>query len=69
MEKDGAYHVAAVDEGQQVRLSEDLLHFDEQGQSAKTSRLTVPGGDYRASPIEEVTVGVKAGGDFGLSPM
>ncbi len=25
MEKDGAYHVAAVDEGQQVRLSEDYF--------------------------------------------
>ena len=25
MEKDGAYHVAAMDEGQQVRLSEDYF--------------------------------------------
>ena len=28
-----------------------------------------PGGDYRASPIEEVTVGVKAADQFGLKDM
>src|ERR1700755_1719515 len=31
--------------------------------------ISRPGGDYRASPIEEVTVGVKAADQFGLNGM
>ena len=66
MEKDGAYHVAAMDEGQQVRLSEDYFISTEQGEPAEHCDRAAAG-DYRASPIEEVTVGVKAGADFGLT--
>ena len=66
MEKDGAYHVAAMDEGQQVRLSEDYFISTSKANPPRL-RLSRPGGDYRASPIEEVTVGVKAGADFGLT--
>ncbi len=66
MEKDGAYHVAAVDEGQQVRLSEDYFISTSKA-NAPMIAIDKPAGDYRASPIEEVTVGVKAGADFGLT--
>jgi hypothetical protein len=66
MEKDGAYHVAAVDEGQQVRLSEDYFISTSKANPPEIA-ISRPGGDYRASPIEEVTVGVKAGADFGLT--
>src|ERR1017187_8293848 len=66
MEKDGAYHVAAVDEGQQVRLSEDYFISTNKANPPSIA-IDKPGGDYRASPIEEVTVGVKAGADFGLT--
>jgi hypothetical protein len=66
MEKDGAYHVAATDEGQPVRLSEDYFIATNKAQPPEIS-VVRPGGDYRASPIEEVTVGVKAADQFGLN--
>jgi hypothetical protein len=66
MEKDGAYHLAAIDEDQQVRLSEDYFIATDKAQPPEIS-IYRPGGDYRASPIEEVTVGVKAADQFGLN--
>jgi len=66
MEKDGAYHVAAMDEGQSVRLSEDYFIATEKAMPPEVA-ISRPGGDYRASPIEEVTVGVKAADQFGLN--
>ncbi|HKO18687.1 MAG TPA: hypothetical protein VJU82_07355 [Acidobacteriaceae bacterium] len=68
MEKDGAYHVAASDQGQQVRLSEDYFISTNKANPPQVA-IDRPGGDYRASPIEEVTVGVKAGADFGLTQL
>ena len=68
MEKDGAYHVAAIDEGQPVRLSEDYFIATDKAQPPEVS-IDRPMGDYRASPIEEVTVGVKAADEFGLKDM
>ncbi|HXE06795.1 MAG TPA: hypothetical protein VN612_02785, partial [Acidobacteriaceae bacterium] len=65
MTKDGAYHVAGVDDGEQVRLSEDYFIATNKA-NPPTVAIDRPGGDYRASPIEEVTVGVRAGADFGL---
>ncbi len=65
MQKDGAYHVAATDSGQQVRLSEDYFISTEKANPPQVA-IERPGADYRASPIEEVTLGVKAGADFGL---
>ncbi len=66
MQKDGAYHVAAVDQGQTVRLSEDYFIATDKANPPQIA-IDHPAGDYRASPIEEVTVGVKASDDFGLS--
>ena len=68
MEKDGAYHVAALDEGQPVRLSEDYFIATDKALPPEIS-IDRPAGDYRASPIEEVTVGVKAADQFGLKDM
>ena len=65
MQKDGAYHLAAMDDQQQVRLSEDYFIATDKAQPPQVA-IVRPGGDYRASPIEEVTVGVKAADDFGL---
>jgi len=65
MEKDGAYHVAAVDDGQQVRLSEDYFISTNKAAPPEIA-IDRPGADYRASPIEEVTIGVRAGAEFGL---
>jgi hypothetical protein len=66
MEKDGAYHVATIDQGQQVRLSEDYFIATNKANPPDIA-IDRPGGDYRASPIEEVTVGVKAADEFGLN--
>lgn len=68
MEKDGAYHVAGTDEGQPVRLSEDYFIATEKAIPPEVA-ISRPGGDYRATPIEEVTVGVKASDQFGLNNM
>jgi hypothetical protein len=68
MEKDGAYHVAAVDQGRPVRLSEDF--FIEANKANPPDIAVVrPARDYRASPIEEVTLGVQASDQFGLNDM
>jgi len=66
MEKDGAYHVAAVDQGQPVRLSEDFFIEASKAEPPQVA-IARPGRDYQASPIEEVTVSVKADDPFGLS--
>lgn len=68
MDKDGAYHVAGVDDGQPVRLSEDYFIATDKAEPPQLS-IDRPTGDYRASPIEEVTVGVKASDEFGLKEM
>ncbi|MGC2768696.1 MAG: hypothetical protein WB607_24550 [Candidatus Acidiferrum sp.] len=65
LEKDGAYHVTDTDEGQQVRLSEDYFIATDKALPPEVA-IARPGGDYRASPIEEVTVGVKASDPFAL---
>jgi hypothetical protein len=66
MEKDGAYHVAAMDQGQQVRLSEDYFISTSKANPPDIA-IDRPAQDYRASPIEEVTIGVKADAEFGLN--
>jgi len=66
MQKDGAYHVAALDQGQPVRLSEDYFIATDKANPPNIA-IDRPTGDYRASPIEEVTVGVKASDQFALN--
>ena len=68
MQKDGAYHLAATDEGQPVRLSEDYFIATDKAAPPDIA-IQRPGGDYRASPIEEVTVGVQGSAEFGLKEM
>lgn len=68
MERDGAYHVAAIDEGQPVRLSEDYFIATDKAQPPQVS-IQRPTGDYRANPIEEVTLGINAADQFGLRDM
>ncbi len=66
LDKDGAYHVADTSEGQQVRLSEDYFIATDKAMPPEIA-IVRPGGDYRASPIEEVTVGLQAEDPFGLN--
>jgi len=66
MQKDGAYYVSILDRGQEVRISEDF--FIEADKAAPPDVVIArPAGDYRASPIEEVTVSAKADDPFGLT--
>ena len=57
IEKDGLYHVAAVEGGEDVRLSEDYF-IEAQKDQPPEVRITRPGHDFKASPIEEVTVAI-----------
>src|SRR5215469_398898 len=68
MEKDGVYHLAASDQGQSVRLSEDYFIATDKAMPPAIA-IVRPGGDYRASPIEEIGVGVKGSDEFGLKDM
>jgi len=65
LEKDGAYHVATLDQGEPVRISEDYF-ISATKADAPDVAIARPGGDYHASPIEEVTVEAKADDAFGL---
>jgi hypothetical protein len=66
IDKDGQYHVAANEQGETLRVSDDFF-IEARKANPPEVRLLKPGGDYRASPIEEVTVRVSADGEFGLN--
>jgi hypothetical protein len=68
MEKDGVYHVAALDQGQPVRLSNDFF-IEARKADPPNVIIARPGHDYRSNPIEEVTVAVKADDEFGIEDM
>ena len=65
IQKDGMYHVAAIESGEDVRLSEDYF-IEAQKDNPPQIAVTRPDHDFKASPIEEVTVAVSASDDFGL---
>ncbi len=66
MVRDGVYHVAGVEQGQPVRVSEDFF-IEARKANPPQIALVRPGrADYHANPIEEVTVAAKATGDYGL---
>jgi hypothetical protein len=65
IQKDGAYHVAALEQGESVRLTDDYF-IEVRKDSAPSVRIVRPARDTRVTPIEEVTVAVEAGDDFGL---
>ncbi|HEY9137302.1 MAG TPA: hypothetical protein VIM67_03455, partial [Terriglobus sp.] len=68
MAKDGAYHVAGTADGKPVRLSEDYFIATDKAEPPQIA-IEKPGRDYRASPIEEITIGVKGSAQFGLRDM
>jgi hypothetical protein len=63
--KDGMYHIAAIDQGEDVRLSPDYF-IEAEKDEPPTVRITRPERDARVNPIEEVTVAVEGQDDFGL---
>ncbi|HTT65299.1 MAG TPA: hypothetical protein VMG35_25800 [Bryobacteraceae bacterium] len=66
--KDGMYHIAAIDQGEDVRLSPDYF-IEAQKDEPPTVRITRPQQDARVNPIEEVTVAVEGQDDFGLNEL
>jgi hypothetical protein len=66
MDKDGVYHIAGIDGGQPVRVSEDFFIEARKPNPPQVSFVRPSRGDYHANPIEEVTVAAKASGDYGL---
>ena len=63
--KDGLYHIAALDSGEMVRLSDDYF-IEARKDNPPTVSITRPGKDAKASPIEEVTITASGKDDFGL---
>ncbi|MBV9296361.1 MAG: hypothetical protein JO145_12385 [Acidobacteriaceae bacterium] len=68
IKKDGAYHVAALDSGEAIRISDDYF-IESQKDEPPSVRILRPGGDPHVSPIEEVPVTVTASDDFGLESL
>jgi hypothetical protein len=66
MDRDGVYHVAGVEQGQPVRVSEDFFIEARKANPPQISLVRPGRGDYHASPIEEVTVAAKATDEYGL---
>ena len=68
VEKDGLYHVAALEQGENVRLSEDYF-IEAQKDTPPVVRVSRPGRDAKVSPIEEVAVALEGQDDFGLQEL
>src|ERR1700722_14750840 len=66
MDHDGVYHVAGVEQGQPVRVSEDFF-IEARKANPPQIALVRPNRDYHASPIEEVTAAVKVTDEYGLA--
>ncbi len=66
--KDGSYHVAAIDGGETIRISDDYF-IEAKKDEAPSVRIARPGHDPRVSPIEEVPVAVEAEDDFGVKSL
>jgi organic radical activating enzyme len=64
--KDGSYHVAAKDGGENVRITDD--YFIEAKKDAPPT-VKFAQADTRVSPIEELSVTVEANDDYGLQSM
>ncbi len=63
--KDGSYHVAALDGGDTVRISDDYF-IEAKKDEPPSVRILRPGHDPHVSPIEEVPVTLDASDDFGV---
>jgi hypothetical protein len=68
IDKDGMYHVAANEQGENVRMTEDFF-IEARKDSAPTVSISRPGRDVKVNPIEEVSVTVQGGDDFGLNEL
>lgn len=65
IKRDGSYHVAAVDNGEAVRISNDYF-IEAKKDEPPSVRILHPGRDPHVTPIEEVPITVDATDDFGI---
>jgi hypothetical protein len=65
---DGSYFVAAIEDGDAVRISEDYF-IEAKAVHPPVVRVTRPGRDAKVSPIEEVTLEAESEADFTLEQM
>ncbi len=63
--KDGSYHIAAFEDGETIRISDDYF-IEAKPDEPPSVRIVRPGHDPRVSPIEEVPVELDAADDFGV---
>ncbi len=49
IDKDGMYHVAAIEQGENVRMSEDFF-IEARKDSAPSVKITRPGRDMKVNP-------------------
>ncbi len=63
--KDGSYHIAALDEGQSIRLSDDYF-IEARKDNPPTVKIVNPPRDPHVTPIEELPVSIETSDDFGL---
>ena len=68
IQKDGSYHIAALDGGDTVRISDDYF-IEAKKDEPPTVKISRPGHDAHVSPIEEVPVTVEATDDFALEDL
>jgi hypothetical protein len=68
VEKDGSYHVAMRDRAHEERISEEYL-IAANAVKPPDVVLVRPERDYRATPIEEITLSASAKDPFGLSEL
>jgi hypothetical protein len=66
--KDGMYHLAAIESGEAVRLTDDYF-IESRKDMPPTVKIVRPGKDAKVNPIEEVTVAIEGEDDFGLKEM
>jgi len=65
IQHDGSYHVAALDNGDPIRISGDYF-IEARKDELPSVKILRPGGDPHVSPIEELPVTVDASDDFGV---
>ena len=68
VQKDGSYYVAAVDDGETIRISEDYF-IEARKDESPTVKISRPGHDPHVSPIEEMPVTVSAADDYGVGAL
>ncbi len=68
VKRDGSYHVAAIDDGQTIRISDDYF-IEARKDEPPSVKILRPGRDPRVSPIEEMPVTVESADDFGVKSL